>query len=642
MKPEESRTPEVRLRAAVESAPSGLLMVDQEGRIVLVNREIERLFGYPREELLGRSVDLLVPDALRGGHAQFRSHFLSEPRVRAMGAGRDLYGRRKDGTQVPVEIGLTPVATEDGMFILSSIVDISARRRAEARFRAAVESSPAGMVMVDATGNIVLVNREVERMFGYQREELIGTPLEKLVPERFRAQHRGFREGFFRDPDTRAMGAGRDLYGLRRNGTEIPVEIGLNPIETEDGTFVLSSIVDISARKREAAERAELELQLRQVQKMDAVGTLAGGIAHDFNNILGAILGFAELLRGSVSGDQAHRDLDELLAFTQRGKNLVEKIQAFGRKGTGERRPLDIKDPVGEVTSFLRSSLPPTVEIITDIHPDTPRVFADPSAMHQVLMNLGMNAGQAMPDGGRLGIQVEPLYVTDSRARAHPHLSEGPHLLLSVQDSGVGIDPEIQSRIFEPFFTTRAPGEGSGLGLAIVHRIVREHGGALELESKLQQGTTVQLILPAVQSGEPEVETEEAGLQFGGGERILYVDDEPGLRALGKRRLEQLGYDPVVAADGVEALQIFRDAPEAFDAVISDYLMPRMTGLEFASALSRTRPGIPIILLTGFADDLPEVEIRAGGVTRILRKPITGVELATALREVLTRGARPS
>jgi len=521
MNPEESRTPEVRLRAAVESSPSGLLMVDQEGRIVLVNREVERLFGYPREELLGQSVDLLVPEVLRAGHAHFRSHFLSEPRVRAMGAGRDLYGRRKDGTHVPVEIGLTPVATEDGMFILSSIVDIS-------------------------------------------------------------------------------------------------------------------------ARKREEEERAELELQLRHVQKMDAVGTLAGGIAHDFNNILGAILGFAELLRGSVTGEQAHRDLDELLAFTQRGKSLVEKIQAFGRRGEGERRPFAIEGPMSEVESFLRSSLPPAVEIFTDIHPETPRVLADPSAMHQVLMNLGMNAGQAMPDGGRLGIQIEPLYVTDSRARAHPRLREGPHLLVSVRDTGTGIDPEIQARVFEPFFTTRAPGKGSGLGLAIVHRIISEHGGAVELESRLGEGTTVRLILPAVQSGDPVVEVQKDRLQLGGGERILYVDDEPGLRTLGRRRLQQLGYDPVIAADGVEALQIFRADPEAFQLVISDYLMPRMTGLEFASALSVIRPDIPIILLTGFVDDLPEAEIRAGGVTEILRKPVTGVELATALRKVLSRGVRPA
>lgn len=362
MNQEESRTPEVRLRAAVESAPSGLLMVDEEGRIVLVNREIERLFGYPREELLGKSVDLLVPKALRAGHTEYRSDFLSEPSVRAMGAGRDLYGRRKDGEQVPVEIGLTPVATEEGMFILSSIVDITARRRADARFRAAVESSPAGMVMVDSNGRIALVNREVERMLGYGRDELMGESIEKLVPERFRSHHPDLRRGFFQAPDARAMGAGRDLFGLRKDGTEIPVEIGLNPIETDDGTFVLSSIVDISERKQEEEEREALELQLRQAQKMDAVSTLAGGIAHDFNNILGAILGFGELLRESVQGGQAHRDLDELLAFTLRGKSVVEKIQAFGPRMEPElsrsSAPSPSRDPFGRSRASSAPAFP--------------------------------------------------------------------------------------------------------------------------------------------------------------------------------------------------------------------------------------------------------------------------------------------
>jgi PAS domain S-box-containing protein len=635
MNQEESRTPEVRLRAAVESAPSGLLMVDQDGRIVLVNREIERLFGYPREELLGKSVDLLVPEALRAGHSDYRSEFLSQPSVRAMGAGRDLYGRRKDGTQVPVEIGLTPVATEDGMFILSSIVDISARRRAEARFRAAVESSPAGMVMVDGGGSIVLVNKAVERMFGYGREELMGESIEKLVPERFRSVHPGHRQGFFRAPDARAMGAGRDLFGLRKDGTEIPVEIGLNPIETDDGTFVLSSIVDISQRKKEEAEREELELQLRQAQKMDAVGTLAGGIAHDFNNILGAILGFAELLRDSVEGHQAHRDLDELLAFTLRGKSLVEKIQTFGRRTERERHPVSIEGPIREVESLLRSSFPPTVEISVSVHPDTPRVLADPTAMHQVLMNLGLNAGQAMPTGGKIRIQVAPLYVADSRARAHPLLTEGPHVVLSVADTGTGIDPDLQPRVFEPFFTTKPPGKGSGLGLAIIHGIVQEHRGAVELESSPGEGTVIRVILPAVESDDLELRRGHEELERGAGERILYVDDEPGLRALGKRRLERLGYELVVAGDGEEALEIFRASPEEFDAVMTDYLMPRMTGLELASAISAIRAEIPILLLTGFVDHLPEEEIRAGGVTSILRKPISGQDLAAAIRAVL-------
>jgi len=508
----------------------------------------------------------------------------------------------------------------------------------ETRLRAAVESAPSGLLMVDATGRIVLVNREIERLFGYPREELLGRPLALLIPERFRARHPEYREEFFRAPSTRAMGAGRDLFGLRKDGTEIPLEIGLNPIETEEGMFVLSSIVDISQRKREEAEREQLEQQLRQVQKMDAVGTLAGGIAHDFNNILGAILGFGELLRDSVTGE-ASRDLEELIAFTQRGKSLVQKIQAFGRRGEGERVPVALDGLVGEVASFLRSSLPPNVDIRTSIHPDTPRVHADPSALHQVLMNLGVNAGQAMPGGGRLSIEVAPLYVTDSQARAHPELREGSHVTVSVSDTGTGIDPEIQSRVFEPFFTTKPVGQGSGLGLAIVHGIARDHGGGVYLESAAGEGTTVRVILPAPNLEGAEELAAGAVAPSGAGERILYVDDEPGLGAVGKRRLERLGYRVTLANDGEEALAIFQAAPDDFDAVITDYLMPRLNGLELASALARVRPAVPIILLTGFIADLPEETIWAAGVKRTVRKPVTVQELASALAEGLSEDA---
>ncbi len=624
-----------RLRAAVESAPSGLLMIDAAGRIVLVNRQIEVLFGYPREELLGQPVEMLVPVALREDHERFRAEFFENPKVRAMGAGRNLYGKRKDGSQVPVEIGLTPVATEEGLFVLSSVVDISERRRAEARFRAAVESSPAGMIMVSEAGRMVLVNQEIERMFGWDRDELIGQRIEMLVPERFRARHPEFRHGFFSDPDARPMGAGRDLYGLRKDGTEISIEIGLNPIETEDGLFVLSSVVDISARKREEAERNELQRQLQQAQKMEAVGTLAGGIAHDFNNILGAILGFAELLRESVEGEQAHRDLEELIAFTLRGKSVVERVRSFSVGRTGERRPCSAQDQIDEFQAFLRSSLPPNIEITTQIHPDSPRLLADPSALYQVLMNLGLNAGQAMPNGGRLAVDVEPLYVTDSRARAHPNLHEGNYVALTVRDTGSGMDAETRDRMFEPFFTTRSPERGSGLGLAIVLGIIQEHEGAIEVESAPGAGTTVRLIVPAAESEEPEEGSLEPAAPRGSGERILYVDDERSLRTLGKRRLELLGYRVTVAGDGAQALERFQATPDEFDLVITDYLMPRMNGLELTSEVRRIRPEVPIILMSGFIDNLPDEDLEPVGVTDTVQKPATSFELATTLARVL-------
>ncbi|HXF58662.1 MAG TPA: PAS domain S-box protein, partial [Candidatus Saccharimonadales bacterium] len=235
-------------RLAVDLSPSGMMAVDKKGAILLVNREIERLFGYTRDELYGKSIDLLVPQRFRSHHPEFRTEYFTQPSARRMGMGRDLFGLRKDGTEFPVEIGLNPVETPAGLVVLASVVDISARKRAEQRFQAAVESAPSGMVMTDRAGVILLVNREVERLFGYAREEPIGKRVEMLVPERFRGNHPGHRGGFYTDPKSRSMGSGRDLFGLAKDGTEVPVEIGLNPIHMDDGIYVLSSIVDITAR----------------------------------------------------------------------------------------------------------------------------------------------------------------------------------------------------------------------------------------------------------------------------------------------------------------------------------------------------------------------------------------------------------
>lgn len=640
MSSDPDRAVEHRLRAAVESAPSGLLMVDPRGQIVLVNREIERLFGYSREELLGRSVDMLVPPESRGGHGDDRAAFLSDPRTRAMGVGRDLYGIRKDGRRVPLEIGLTPVASEDGLYVLSAIVDISARKRADARFRAAVDSSPAGMAMVDEEGRILLVNREVERMFGYDREELLGKSIDRLVPERFRGAHPGFRGGFHGAPGARPMGAGRDLFGLRKDGSEIPVEIGLTPIDTEEGILILSSIVDISARKEEERVRQELEAQLRHAQKMEAVGTLAGGIAHDFNNILAGIVSYSELLRARLPDAEDQADMDEVLQYCRRGKELVQRILAFSRRREPSRVPVNIPDTLQEVTRLLRSSLPPDLRIEVQVAQGTPPALADPAALRQVLMNLGINAAHAMPGGGRVSFGAEPLYVADRVARQHPRLKEGPHVVLTVVDHGTGMDEQTLARALEPFFTTKDPGQGSGLGLAIVHTVVEDHHGSLELESRPGVGTTVRCVFPAAGGAAAPVSETLSGRVRGAGQRILCVDDEPALARVRARGLQALGYIAVEESSSTAALERLRQDPGAFEAVVTDYLMPGLNGLELAAGIHRLRPDLPVVLMTGFIDELSEEAIRKADLVAVLRKPVTLEELGEALGDLFEeRGA---
>ena len=609
-------------------------MVDSEGRIVLVNREVERLFGYPREEMLGRPVEMLIPEHARDRHPAHRQAFIDQPSVRMMGQGRDLHGRRKDGTQVPIEIGLTPLVTDEGMFVLSSIVDLTARRRAEERFRAAVESAPSGMIMVDTQGTIVLVNREVERLFGYTRQELLGTSMDRLVPERFRGRHPQFRAAYFHAPGTRPMGAGRELFGLHKDGREIPIEIGLNPIETEEGLFVLSSVVDISARLAAEQDHRRLEEQLRQAQKMEAVGTLAGGIAHDFNNILGGILGYADLAMTQATDPAQLADLREVANAAARGRDLVASILRFSRQQESQRVPTDLTRVIADSIRLLRPTLPATIEITQDL--DTvARALADPTAVQQVVMNLATNAAQAMPGGGHLSIALEQFYARDSYVRRHPELHEGPYILLRVTDNGPGMDEQVRSRAFEPFFTTKPPGMGSGLGLASAHGIMRQHEGSIEIESDVGRGTTVRCLFPSIEEVPLPVPTATTEPVHGGDERIVYLDDEPSLSRLGDRHLGSLGYRVTALTRAEDALVTL--ARGDVDLLVTDYTMPGMTGVELARRARTAGYTGPILLLSGMATELDQEACKEVGIGKVLGKPVGMLEMAAAVREALDR-----
>jgi PAS domain S-box-containing protein len=505
----------------------------------------------------------------------------------------------------------------------------------DVRLRAAVESSPSGLLMIDQGGRIVLVNREIERLFGRSREELLGQPVELLVPERYRGAHPGSRATFFAAPKVRSMGAGRELFGLHKDGSEFPVEIGLTPVATAEGLFVISSIVDISARKAAEQERQRLEDQLRQSQKLEAVGRLAGGIAHDFNNILAVIVGFAELVRDAPERREIAGDLEQILRAAARGKELVERILIFSRRQEVTRRPMDLKQALLDASRLLRPTLPATIQIRLDLDRAPSRILADATSVHQVVMNLVTNAKHAMPEGGTIEIGVETFYVRDRFARSHPGLKEGPFALLRVRDEGSGMSSETLARAFEPFFTTKPPGQGSGLGLAMVHGIVRDHGGATWIESQVEQGATVSCLFPALEPNEKEEEATAAAMPRGCGERILLVDDELSLVELGRRRLGSLGYEVTAFTDPLAALAAVRATPEAFDLVITDFLMPRMNGLEFAREVQDFRPEIGVVMMTGHMEELPAEEFSAAGVRTLVKKPLTLSELAETVRSVL-------
>lgn len=624
-----AEVPDVELlRLALDLSPAGALVVDENGLMLLANREIQRLFGYSSAELLGHPIEMLLPVRYRGHHPELRRHYFSTATARPMGTGRELHGLRKDGTEFPVEIGLNPVRETGRTVVLASVVDISARRRAEQRFEAAVESAPSGMVMTDEAGIILLVNREVERLFGFTRQELIGTPVERLVPERFRAAHPGHRAAFFNNALARPMGAGRDLYGLRKDGREVAIEIGLNPIRTDEGVRVLSSIVDVTQRR-------QMEGHMRQSHKLEAIGTLASGIAHDFNNILLSIIGHTELALAATSVDaQVEDDMAQVLSAAERGRQLVQRILTFSRQSDVTRVPLRVADTVHEALQLLRASLPTTIEIRENLRGDAPVVLSDETQLHQIVMNLATNAAHAMRGGGVLEVQLQPVVLEARDFARHPSLRPGRYALLSVIDTGAGMSEETLKRAFDPFFTTKGPGEGTGLGLAVVHGIVEAHHGAIEIQSELGAGTRVLVYLPAHAAGvvnAPESEADERP-------HVLLVEDEAPIARMLQRQLQMLGCRVTAHTSSFGALGAFQSQPDAFDLLITDNTMPQMTGLALAQRIREQAPALPILLISGLAQTADANELMASGVSQVMAKPHTMSALRAAVERLLGRG----
>ena len=493
----------------------------------------------------------------------------------------------------------------------------------------AFDLSPSGMLAVDEQGVIIAVNREVEHLFGWPREELIGQTVDVLVPQRIRGAHKGHRGAFMREPQTRAMGAGRDLFGLRRDGAEFPVEIGLKPVKNGEHTVVLVSIVDISAR-------VALENQQRRSQKLEAIGVLAGGIAHDFNNILLSIVGHTELaLRDPGLGSQSKGDLDRVLKGAQRGRDLVKRILLFSRDSEVAKTPVHLERTAIEALNLMRASLPSSVEIRTHFDSATPVVLSDETQIHQILVNLATNSLHAMPDGGTLTLTIEPFRVTPEFAAAHPGVDPGNAARITVSDTGTGMPPEVLERVLEPFFTTKPAGQGTGLGLSVIHGIVRSHRGALDIASVPGRGTTITIVLPqGVDQGPGDVATSDPIPGEKRGPHVLFVEDETTLADMQRRQLEHFGYSVTVHTSSVQALADFRRRPDAFAVVVTDDTMPQMRGMALAREIHAARPALPILMVSG-GDNLQPQDLEAAGVRRVLKKPHTASELDQAIREVL-------
>jgi hypothetical protein len=533
----------------------------------------------------------------------------------------------------------------------------------DARMRLLLQAAPDAMVIVDSTGKIVLANSQTQLLFGFAEQELTGEPIEMLIPDTYREAHAAHRTSFSHQPRVRQMGSGLELYGLRKDGRQFPVEISLSPLNIEGTRFVTAAIRDITGRKKteeelrklnaelhaKIAELAAVKLganldtadakspegRLRQMQKMEAVGQLASGVAHDFNNILGVISGYAELLQERL-GDSSEdlRMATEIRGAVKRGAALTSQLLAFGRKQVVVQVVLDPNIVCREMERMLTRVIGEDIELVTELH-EVPRVRIDRGQLEQVLLNFAVNGRDAMPQGGRLKIATRIAHLDETYAQSHPEVSPGHYVELSVGDTGVGMDETTRLHLFEPFFTTKEVGRGTGLGLATVYGIVKQSNGHVSVYSEVNRGTVFNVYLPA--TDEPVTDHKEAvpGPPRMGNETILLAEDEAQLRTVTKMYLETRGYKVLAANNGKEAVRILDAAEPEIALLITDVVMPELSGRALAEQVLAHRPQTKVLYMSGYTDD---AMLRHGfeqGRFPFLRKPFSLQELAGKVREVL-------
>ena len=500
------------------------------------------------------------------------------------------------------------------------------------RFQVLVDESPLSIALVGKDGQFKYLNPRFVGSFGYGLDDLSSWRewLEKACPDQ---QHRRemdrLRQQEPAEGGTAIFGVHPALHVTCKDGTVLRVQARIALLAAGDQIVTFEDV----------SEQVRLEEQLRQVQKTEAIATLAGGIAHDFNNILTAIIGYAELARDDAPPGGATADsIEEILVAGRRARNLVDHILAFSRQKEQERIPTAIHLIVKEVLGLLRSTLPSSINIRENVAP-AETVLADPTQIHQVIMNLCTNAFHAMREkGGVLDVSTQKVTLEPGATGALSDLAPGDYVCLSVSDTGSGMPPEVVSRVFDPYYTTKAEGEGTGLGLAVVHGIVKNHQGAISVCSKLGKGTVFRLYLPLLKRSADDERGPGVAPLPRGDERILFVDDEVVLASLGKKTIETLGYKVVTRTSAVEALELLRNKPGAFDLVITDMTMPGMTGLELAMELKSLRPNIPVIMCTGFSYSISEDRIKAAKIREFMLKPLTRHDLAHSIRRVLDQG----
>ena len=635
------RDSEEKYRNLMEEAPIGFCIVALDGTIQYVNRRIEETTGWQRKDLIGQNSFYVgfFDEETRGLLMERLATRLAGGAPKAM----EIPVTRRDGKRLWVEIKTTILRRGgEPAFAQLAITDITERKQAvealkesEEKYRTVLENIQDAFFRTDVHGRLIMTNPGFLKALGYATEgEVQGQTLADFFPEREEC------ENFLADLQQNGFVKHRELKLRHRNGDIRIISVNAQYHWNKAGVCagIEGIFRDITDMKKMDLEKKKLEDQLNQVQKMQAIGTLAGGIAHDFNNILGALMGYADLAKFKTKDDGIKPYLERITNACDRAKDLVSQILTFSRQHETERKPLLLTPLIRETMKLLRSSLPSTIEIRLQCLNRNDTVLADPIQIHQVLMNLCTNAAHAMgKKGGVLEIKVTEEDLRGTDIISHAGLKEGPHLRLEVRDTGHGIDATIMDKIFDPFFTTKEPGEGTGLGLSVVYGIIKNLNGSISVASEPNRGTVFIIYLPLIDADVGAEVVGDAVIPRGKG-HILLVDDEEPIASLGKEILTALGYDITVRYSSLDALEAFRANPRRFDLIVSDVTMPNMTGVALAREILSIRPEIPILLTSGFSDLVNEEQARKMGVKAFIMKPLSLQVLAQAVSKLLTGG----
>ena len=632
------RESEERYRAFFEQGPDGIVVLDPKTtKAIEFNDRACRQLGYSREEFAQLHMsDIEAIETAKETQARIQK-VLSE--------GYDDFEtlqKTKQGEIRHVHV-TAQVIDIMGRTVYHCIWrDITERkqteealRESESRYSALFSGITDAVYVHHLTedghpGQIIDANDVACKMLGYARDELVGMKIDDIDASESTADvHQAVED----------LKANRNVLfeqvHIAKNGQRIPIEVHAQAFEYKGRLAILSTVRDITDRKRAEKERLTLEAQLQQAQKMESIGTLAGGIAHDFNNILGIILGNAELAMDDVpEWNPAKFNLKEIRTASLRAKDVVRQLLSFARKTRIEKKPTNVVSIVKESLKLLRSSIPTSIDIRQNIPEDVDTILADPTQINQVLINLCTNANHAMPEGGILEVSLKNVELGENATAQYPDLNPGRYVNLTVSDTGHGIPKEDIDRIFDPYYTTKEVGKGTGMGLAVVHSIIKEHNGIITVKSQPGEGTTFSIFFSAVEK-DAVVESEPAKKLPMGNEKILFVDDEQAIVNMARQMLERLGYEVDAKMSSIEALELFRSKPDQFDLVITDLTMPKMTGDKLVKEILNIRPDIPIILCTGFSEKIDEKKATAIGAADYIEKPVNQHDFAFKVRKVL-------